>query len=467
MGSAQSLSDRQVKEMLQSQKEELLREFGQQREQQRKHMQSLIDGLQRTLTASQEAQPEKRFATLLKTLERRFENRRTPVIDFTVRALFMGRVSAGKTTVINALSNANAATGLDATTSQVATVATLPLPVAGRRFELALCDCPGADDTFNYTDAQFITHLALAHVLVVVYTSSIDYLKPVVRIADAMHKPVVFVRSHADNATDEALTQVLARDSVAMQKLVRHATVECLGVSGRFPRQTAALERRWTTFVESLHEQAASAALTAANFDKAPAWVNPAPEPWASDDDDNGHGDDHDGHDDNNGHDSDDGYDDANDDCGGGCHDGGSDANHSTCWESEAEDHTHDTDAEDPVHDAEAEVEDKANAAEADDKGNDAEANDKGNDAEAETEDHAYDAEAEDYANDAEAEDHVNDATAVLDKTEFGEFETKVKTLLNDEENDTDADDEDDPTSNADDVDDNGSSVAGDDWVSL
>ena len=225
------------------------------RREQQQYMESLVESIQHELVRDTK---EDRFTAMVETLATRFRDRVAPVADGRVRVFFMGCVAVGKSTLVNALVGEDVAeTGLDATTDAVSLAASVPMRVGGNPYSMDLYDCPGVDKSFDYTGDAFVENLAMANVLVVAYTSSIDYLESVIRIANAMSKPILFVRTCCDMETEAKVQRVIERDQHRMSRLLGRP-IRCHGVSARRPQL---MIERWVAFTEDLTNTCAAAVL--------------------------------------------------------------------------------------------------------------------------------------------------------------------------------------------------------------
>mmetsp|Transcript_21550 Transcript_21550/g.49739 ORF Transcript_21550/g.49739 Transcript_21550/m.49739 type:complete len:271 (-) Transcript_21550:335-1147(-) len=108
---------------------------------------------------------------------------------------FQGKVSVGKSTVVNALFGSKvAATGRRVTTKK-------PTLIEGGlqlRRKTLVWDLPGDDSNFSYMDLECVLLVNKLDVVIVVYDSTLDYANQVVRIALALEKKVILLRNKLD-----------------------------------------------------------------------------------------------------------------------------------------------------------------------------------------------------------------------------------------------------------------------------
>lgn len=186
-------------------------------------------------------------------LKRRFDATPTPVVCGIIEVFFVGLVSSGKSSLINALLGSKVCrTGLDRTTTEVRRVGCVPMP-GGVKAELY--DCPGCDKEFDYRTTQWVDSVATAHVFVVVYKDTIEYIEEMLCILGAMNKRFLFVRTHCDCAEEDEIAGVLERDAKRFCDLLGRPCV-CVGVCARNPQM---LPRGWEDFQARLMAECAAA----------------------------------------------------------------------------------------------------------------------------------------------------------------------------------------------------------------
>eukprot|EP00045_Choanoeca_perplexa_P013889 m.159351 g.159351 ORF g.159351 m.159351 type:complete len:755 (-) comp16490_c0_seq6:108-2372(-) len=155
-----------------------------------------------------------------------------------VKVCFIGRVSAGKSSAINALLNENVAeTGAGTTTTQVAKVGTSAPD--RNKVRQSYWDVPGYDEQFHYLDWQAVRTFASMHVIVILYRSTVFDVADIVRLALAMSKPIILVRTMLDaiepdqnGATEKPWLEVLEDDQSAVKSLGFDG-IQVFGVSAK------------------------------------------------------------------------------------------------------------------------------------------------------------------------------------------------------------------------------------------
>jgi hypothetical protein len=175
-------------------------------------------------------------------LKRRFDATPTPVVCGIIEVFFVGLVSSGKSSLINALLGSKVCKKDIGDAMLVG-----DLIIADLKVELY--DCPGIVSDFG-TDG-----LRAADVLVVVYKDSIDYIEEFVSIAVTMNKRFLFVRTHCDCAEEDEIAGVLERDAKRFCDLLGRPCV-CVGVCARNPQM---LPRGWEDFQARLMAECAAA----------------------------------------------------------------------------------------------------------------------------------------------------------------------------------------------------------------
>ena len=126
-------------------------------------------------------------------------------LDKEINVAFLGKVSAGKSTAVNAFlqvldSAQQARMGLGRTTSDVKKIGTRPT-LSGLKINVV--DFPGDDTDFNYTSTEILPYFATMDVLVVLYDNTVDYLNRLVRVAIVLKKPLIFLRTKIDSIEDD------------------------------------------------------------------------------------------------------------------------------------------------------------------------------------------------------------------------------------------------------------------------
>eukprot|EP00045_Choanoeca_perplexa_P006298 m.53575 g.53575 ORF g.53575 m.53575 type:complete len:353 (-) comp13569_c1_seq12:165-1223(-) len=154
------------------------------------------------------------------------------------KVCFIGRVSSGKSTVINALLNEiRAVTGVGTTTRYVSQIGKSDPDGDGVR--LSYWDVPGHDDKFSYIDMQVIGTFASMHAIVILYNNAVSDVQDMIRTAWALSKPIVLVRTMLDNTEnqddddDEKPWQEVLADDRAYAASIGFRDIPIFGISAR------------------------------------------------------------------------------------------------------------------------------------------------------------------------------------------------------------------------------------------
>ena len=119
---------------------------------------------------------------------------------------FLGKVSVGKSSLINALYGSKVAkAGRGRTTKTPTLVGELKLAMVTKKRTL-IYDIPGDDSEYSYVDVKALQLVNSLDLLVVVFDDTISYSLKVLKLAKALGKHIVFVRNKLDNSDDDELS---------------------------------------------------------------------------------------------------------------------------------------------------------------------------------------------------------------------------------------------------------------------
>ena len=111
---------------------------------------------------------------------------------------FIGKVSVGKSSLINALYGEKVAkTGRGATTMKPAFLGEMKLTKAATR-KTHIYDIPGDDSNYSYVDVEGLRMVNSLDLLVVVFDDTISYTVNFIKLAMTLGKYIVFVRNKLD-----------------------------------------------------------------------------------------------------------------------------------------------------------------------------------------------------------------------------------------------------------------------------
>eukprot|EP00035_Acanthoeca_spectabilis_P009755 m.172012 g.172012 ORF g.172012 m.172012 type:complete len:325 (+) comp14826_c0_seq1:78-1052(+) len=114
------------------------------------------------------------------------------IVGTNINVAFVGAVSSGKSTTINALSGKKVAeTGLGTTTIHYEKKASTVRDGVTVNF----FDVPGEDKEFSYIDTTLLQWFRTMHVIVITTETSVTSSDRVIRIAQALGKHVIFLRN--------------------------------------------------------------------------------------------------------------------------------------------------------------------------------------------------------------------------------------------------------------------------------
>lgn len=201
----------------------------------------------------------------------RFRGKVAPVDDFVIRVAVVGLVSSGKSSFLNALAGRNVAkTGLDATTTTIASAFQTPLRIGDRQFTTEFVDCPGFDSRNSPYSDEFLAMAAKTHVLVVLYNGTIDYMVGMLRVMAAMGKPIIFARSMCDMATKADVEAVIQRDVAKFTMLLPELAPRVFGISCTSSEKHDWLAASFASLRDAIVVQAEAVAVASGQVPRAP-----------------------------------------------------------------------------------------------------------------------------------------------------------------------------------------------------
>ena len=160
---------------------------------------------------------------------------------------FLGKVSTGKSSLINALYGSKVAeTGRGQTTKEPTLVGEMKLTMVTET-KVHIYDIPGDDSDYSYADVKALRLVNSLDLLVVVFDDTISYTFKVLDLAVAFGKHIIFVRNKLDNSGDDELPwqEELEKDKEHLAKMLPTSVpLPLFGVSAKnaFQAVQAALE---------------------------------------------------------------------------------------------------------------------------------------------------------------------------------------------------------------------------------
>lgn len=168
-----------------------------------KKLQDLTEGNVKTFNEAQEFH----YAQQLKAVEKLPEVGKTPKKS----CAFLGKTSTGKSSCINKLFGAQEKTSPLRCTADIKAVKETDT--------LQVFDVFGENDEESYHNMQTLTVAKRLHVIVVVYTESVDSVLRLARLAKALRVNKVYVRNKSEDLTDEEVALVTEHDTKKIQQV--------------------------------------------------------------------------------------------------------------------------------------------------------------------------------------------------------------------------------------------------------
>lgn len=168
-----------------------------------KKLQDLTEGNVKTFNEAQEFH----YAQQLKAVEKLPEVGKTPKKS----CAFLGKTSTGKSSCINKLFGAQEKTSPLRCTADIKPVKETDT--------LQVFDVFGENDEESYHNMQTLTVAKRLHVIVVVYTESVDSVLRLARLAKALRVNKVYVRNKSEDLTDEEVALVTEHDTKKIQQV--------------------------------------------------------------------------------------------------------------------------------------------------------------------------------------------------------------------------------------------------------
>lgn len=123
---------------------------------------------------------------------------------------FLGNTSVGKSTWINKLFNTHAATSPLKCTKDITPVWNSP--------NLVVFDVFGTNDDETYHNTKLLMHTKRLHLIVAIYTESVESTFDFARLLEKLEVPVVFVRNKCDRHNTEELPMIQSNDERELKK---------------------------------------------------------------------------------------------------------------------------------------------------------------------------------------------------------------------------------------------------------